>query len=372
MGKALRVLVVIFFLLTLGALTLAILLFGKRELLKGRTQRLERAVLELGPTIEADLAAPDRPAAFEARDILPCSATPVDTPERSTFWNTYKLNLEVTDLKPVRVDHTALMTYFKVGPDGAIEKDPVTGKKIVTGAGTMDAILADVVKKSADQLARLNETRIQLKRVREELVDAIRELNSTKRQLREALGTVVQRDQRIGSLEGQISQLNQKISELEEMQRALEGQIADKDHEIAKLNDAIVQKDNNLAAQKKEIDSLRARLKEIGVSGTEEGAGERTYAGKINPGDKGEIVSVNRDWNFVVMKVSDEFLGELLGPDRANALPTLDVMLKRKDSGQFVTKVRLVQVRTDELLIIGDILTNWEQAPVQVGDVVFF
>ena len=70
MGKLLRVLTVILFILTIGALTMGILLFNRREILKGRTQKLERTLIMLGPTIEAEGAALDETKPdYPARDI---------------------------------------------------------------------------------------------------------------------------------------------------------------------------------------------------------------------------------------------------------------------------------------------------------------
>ena len=48
MGKLLRVMVVLMFLLSAGALALGTMLFMKRELLKGRTQKLENTIIALG------------------------------------------------------------------------------------------------------------------------------------------------------------------------------------------------------------------------------------------------------------------------------------------------------------------------------------
>ena len=52
MGKLLRVLVFVFLIFSIGALVLGWMLFDKRELLKGRTQKLEAAFVELSATNE--------------------------------------------------------------------------------------------------------------------------------------------------------------------------------------------------------------------------------------------------------------------------------------------------------------------------------
>jgi cytochrome d ubiquinol oxidase subunit I len=52
MGKFLRVLVVIIFILTIASLTLATMLFFKRELLKGRTNKLEKGLESISLLLE--------------------------------------------------------------------------------------------------------------------------------------------------------------------------------------------------------------------------------------------------------------------------------------------------------------------------------
>ena len=79
MGKFLRVLVILIFLLTAASLTLACLLFTKREILKGRAQKLEQGLIELSRTLEAEPPAiPEEPEAYPARDISDCSSEVLD------------------------------------------------------------------------------------------------------------------------------------------------------------------------------------------------------------------------------------------------------------------------------------------------------
>ena len=52
MAKLLKVLVIILLILSIVALSLGSMLFMKREILKGRTRKLENAVMALATTIE--------------------------------------------------------------------------------------------------------------------------------------------------------------------------------------------------------------------------------------------------------------------------------------------------------------------------------
>ena len=97
MGKLLKILVVLLLLLSIGALVLGMMLFNKRELLKGRTQKLENAIVALGTAIEAEAPVLEEVPEFEARDISRVEAEPLDTPDLSPFWDDYKAELEVAD-----------------------------------------------------------------------------------------------------------------------------------------------------------------------------------------------------------------------------------------------------------------------------------
>jgi hypothetical protein len=171
--------VIMLFLLSAGALALGTMLFMKRELLKGRTQKLENTIIALGATIESEAAEEKSAASLAARDIAPCTPEELENPDRSTFWQNYKMHLEegdhpVLDLKKRKYE---LMSYYKRDAMGKIELAPMSGLKITEGEGTMQLVLDDILKKSEAQLTLLGDTRAELRTVREELVDTIKELN---------------------------------------------------------------------------------------------------------------------------------------------------------------------------------------------------
>lgn len=67
-------------------------------------------------------------------------------------------------------------------------------------------------------------------------------------------------------------------------------------------------------------------------------------------------------------------MNELLGDeDSDQPLGLVQFMIKREIEGEdiFVTKVQLQQVSRDEKLAIASILSDWQQMPVQEGDIVF-
>ena len=125
MGKLVRVLVVVCLLLSIGALVLGIQLFGKRELLKGRTQKLETAIIQLGALIEDEAPRGDSGAQYPERDISPTTLDFLDNPEFSTFWSSYSNSYETADVPTMNIKRreNELATYYKRTAEGKITKD---------------------------------------------------------------------------------------------------------------------------------------------------------------------------------------------------------------------------------------------------------
>jgi uncharacterized protein YlxW (UPF0749 family) len=365
--------VVFFLLLAIAGLTLGILLFNRREILKGRTQKLEKTLVKLGTLTEAEPAKVEEKPVYVARDTSPCTSTIIEEPERSSFWETYKHEMEITDQPTMELNkkHAELMTYFKVDPVTLEVKRDEYNRKVTDGEGTMQAVLDDMVSRSKAQLNRLNETRQQLKALREELIGTIEDLNKTKKDLRSALNTIVQREEKIAELEDKIVQLKQQITNLEGEKRDLQNQIADLNKQITDLKQEIDNKNTTIAALKKEIEILR---NPGGPGGKAQGSGiEFTLPGRVTPGDKGKIISINAEYRFAIMDVTDQFMKEVLGDDLNQVLPPLNLLIRRPgEGGKFVTKVRLVQMKPSQKLAIVDILGDWQQQPVAVGDIVFY
>jgi len=98
MATFLKVLTVFFLILAIGALVLGIHLFEKRELLKGRTQKLEKAIIALGTVtedVDEQALVAEAKKDYPAKDVSECEAKIVETPELSKFWDTYQAHLEI-------------------------------------------------------------------------------------------------------------------------------------------------------------------------------------------------------------------------------------------------------------------------------------
>ena len=74
-------------------------------------------------------------------------------------------------------------------------------------------------------------------------------------------------------------------------------------------------------------------------------------------------------------KVPAQAMKELKGDDLSRPLPLLELAIKRPDyqgpAGELIGRVRLRQEVPDKNYVICDILTNWEQAPLEIGDIAF-
>jgi DNA repair exonuclease SbcCD ATPase subunit len=378
MGKALRVFVIFLLLLSIASLVLGILLFQKRELIKGRTQMLEEYLIKIGKVIESEQvesAAPEAPDV--ERDIAEVTDEVLDTPDLAAFWENYAYQLEEQELdgNPIPTldlnkRRDVLMTYYLYDEvEGKVVRDPRTGYPMTTGDGTMHDLLEDVLAKAENQYNLLNDTRQQLRELREELLATINDLNSNKKLAREKMA-------RITSLLSQIAQLEQRISDLQ-------GQIAMLEEQIRELKDEIRQKENDIQVLEEEKATMAVAIKRlektiedykknIARRGSEIRDVVQDYVA-VDPGEKGRVAQVNPDWNFVILQLSEEFVKELTGDDRSGALPQVELMVKRGDgSDTFVTKVRLVQIKRDKNLGVADILTQWQQEPIKKGDIIFY
>ena len=377
MGKLLRVLTVFFFLLSAGALTLGISLFNRRELLMGRTKQLEEAVIELASYIEDQPSSP-KEAPYTERDISDCTPKILVDPERGDFWATYAAHLEEQGLPSVDVGsrRDELKTYYRRSPITLeIEKDEY-GLPITTGKGTMHNVLRELIGKAEEQLNRLNATRQQLTDLRQEMVRTVDELNTRKGSLRESLAEGVRLNENIGQLETNVSRLNLQVDELEAAKRDLQDQIGTQKTQITELKEELQEREETITRQREEIKTLRAAKPETSI-GT---AGTAAIPRIVSQGPKGSVISINAEWKFVVIELNADFMAEinelkahLAKKDVVGSVPAIELMIRRPGrKGKFVTKARLIQLRSGQNLGVADVLPDWQQLPVQPGDVVFY
>jgi hypothetical protein len=378
MDKLLKVLVALLLVLAVVGLVLGSKLYGKRELLKARTQKLENAIVALGAAIEAEEPDAPRRVDYPERDLSPCTDEILPSPELSDFWERYDPALEeqenaMLDLKARRAQ---LMAYFKVDPvTGKPVRDPM-GRPLTSGEGTMQAVLDDILAKASDQYSRLTETRQQLTDVRGELVNTIADINTRKRELRVALKDITDLKATIEPLKQEIARLNDRIEILNEEKEVLEADILDLKAEIASQQEQNADKEQQIARLKEENDSLRRVGAGAGApaAATAQSTAEETIIPSLPTGAKGQVIAVREDWKFVVVELSDAFVAELTELEIEGRLPGIDMMVKRTARGKdrFITKVKLTHLKTQQKLAVADIMTDWQQESVREGDIIFY
>ena len=366
MGKLVRVLVFLFLALSIGSLVLGTLLYMDKEIIKGRNQALEKAVITLGLTIESEVDKNQTSVGFTAKDISPITSEELSTPELSDFWDEYELYLETLDTETLRLKERRqeLMSYYKV--------DPATGKAIkgiTDGPGTLQGVLDGLIESAESQYNILNLTRQQLKEVRVELVDTIEELNRVKITARKDKATIVELNQQLVELQSEISRLEQKVELLEDEKQTLEDEVAEKTRENATLLEEISQKNDEIASLKEKLEKELEKLQQPGVAKGGSAIDSELIA-NINSGEKGKIIAVNSEWEFIVAELAPAFVSQLVNLTPEGTVPALEVMIK-DENGKFVAKARLTQLKVAKNTAIFDVLEDWQTAPIEIGDVIF-
>jgi chromosome segregation ATPase len=364
MGKLVRVLVILFLVLSAGALALSTMLYMQKEVIKGRNIKLQKAVITLGQTIEKEIEKEQTSVGFSAKDISPVTSEEITNPELSDFWDDYELYLETLDAETLNLNNKRreLMSYYKLDPMGK----PI--KTVDYGEGTLQGVLDDLIEAASDQYDILNLTRQQLKEVRVELVDTIEELNRVKITGRRDKATIVELNRKNAELEAEIRRLQDKVSLLEDEKQTLEDEIAEKTRENATLLEEISQKNDEIADLKIKIEKELAKIEQRTASDAP--VIDSELIANINSGEKGKIIAVNQEWEFIVAELDPDFVTQLVTLTPEGTIPALEVMIKDAN-GKFVAKARLTQLKVAKNTAIFDVLADWQTAPIQIGDSIF-
>ncbi len=380
MNIALRILVIIVLVLNIVSLVFAAMLNGKRSLLLERASLLRTEVARISKTLEArDPAEPANPAVHPAKDIAQVTDVAQENPETSNFWETYEQKYETADPENrMDVDSTSdkrqqLDAYYKMGPDGKPELDAY-GNKITEGQGTMREVLKQIYDRAVAQKNNLNKTRDQLVKVREELVSTIDELNTVKQAARRDKATITEQKEQIAKLESDIAEKTQRISTLEQRMKELEVELGDAKEQTAAAIEKFEVASNEIVALKAALDKALKELRSRPNVGSSVGGGSAGL--NLTAGLKGKVVKADNEFMFTLLELSPETMKELLGENGDQPLPPVDMIVRRTGfdgpAKDFVTRVRLRQPLKGKNIVVADILGDWQQAPVQTGDTVFF
>lgn len=378
MGKLLRVLVFVILALSVVSLVFANKLFAKRELLTKRNSVLEEQIVKLAKTIEAadpaDAAAPEL-----QKDISEVSDRELANPEKESVLEGYQAKLEQQNLPTIDFGSTEkrmqLRNYFAMGADGQPVIDPLDNKPATKGPGSMQELLDQLFDRAKAQQAALNKTRAELTKMRELLTTSVNDANKLKTDGRATKKELKDSKEQVASLTTEKEALEGRVAKLTAEKKELAAEAADAKSEVEKLNEEKVTMVDQMAKDKALIEELKKKV--AGKSSTTTvGGGDTVAVTALSAGDKGKIIESNDDLKFVIIDFSNDAMTEMLGAERQNAMPQLEMNVRRigrqSAAGDFVTRIKLRQAVRGKNLVVADILTDWQQAPVEKGDVVFF
>ncbi len=284
MAKALKVFVVLLLVFSLAALALGIMLFQQREQMKGRTQKLEQAVVAVAGTLTA------------ARDPY----------------------IEAIQQE---IDANALMAYESI--DGQL------------------GVLRTLAENRYEELFNTHDD---LKKTTDELTDTRLQLAQTRQELADARAEVARLTLRLEEKQAELARANQQIADLEQQVAGLEENIQGLNAQIAKLGD-----------EKRDMKDEIIRLEQIVARYERDDPGTPR---NVPVGLAGRVLVVNPEWNFVVLDIGSQ----------VGLAPNAEMLVHRAD--RFLGKVRVSDVKDN--MAIADIAVDWQRAPIEPGDVVFY
>ena len=383
MNKVLHALVFIILVLAGMAGYYEFNLFQKRSLLSDRNTQLEEAIVSLAKTFEA-ADAQSKSAPEVLKDVSPCEAKEVDSPETVDLLDGYDMKLEEANLETMDLDKEGndgrarrlqLRNHLLIVGGAPVEDEVRPGQFKTTGEGTADELIGEIANRAKEQLTRLNNTRRALTEMRERLEKLAKDHNKLKPELRADKITIEEQKAKIAEVQGEKSQLEDRIGKLK-------SQIDDLNAEVTSLKDEVQQTKDELEAAKEEVETERAKadqLQKMLVEMRQQQTGPvaskgSTSAANFTYGDKGVVEKVDNEMLCAIVKLTDEALTEVLGSDRTRPLPLIDLAILRTNAEgmrEMVGKVRMRQWIQGRNYVICDILEEWSQMDMEKGDVVF-
>lgn len=275
MAKALKIFVILLFVLSIAALVLGIMLFGKREVLKAGKLKSDTGVAQIAKNLR-----------FE-------SFNPAD--------------LVVTD------------------PAGF----PALERQLGSIAAAADNVYNEMTAAKED-LAR---TQQDLAQTKDELATTRSDLDRTRSQVETLNQTVTAKN-------AEIARQEDSIRKVEDENSALQGQIEDLNNQIATLEDETQDLKDKVVTLENTINDMDAA----------QGITTRPLPRNLT----GNIVVVNKAWNFVVLDIGSE----------QGLVPNAELLVHRGD--KFVGKILISGVTRK--LAVADINSAWMQTAIREGD----
>lgn len=376
MNKALHVLVYLFLIIASAGLWFEIELNAKRTALTDRNRMQEDYLVKIARTIEMDGPNKDVQAEIK-KDVSSVESKLVDNPEMENVLDGYNYYLEQANLKTFDWDNDKTRRQLRMVYLLDMEGNPIMdgNRPKMTGRGTEDELLSQLFEASKEMQTKLNNTRNELVVLRGKLEDQVAELNKLKPEARQDKVTIVERDAKIAKLESEKADLENQIVKIKAQIDELNAEITSLKDEVATAQDETEATKEELAKLQKVNENLKKLLAEAIAAQQTGNTSRGTAVTSIPMGDKGTIVTADNKDMFATVEFSPEAMRQLKGKDFSQPLPNMEFGVKRPGfngpAGEFVGRIRLRQEVKGKNLVICDILGQWEQAKILVGDIVY-
>lgn len=216
------------------------------------------------------------------------------------------------------------------------------------GPPTMDGPLNQMVSAAQNQLVRLNNTRTELADTKVTLANTRETLKNTSNELVTAQGTIKEQDATIEARNATIKGNEAAIQKLEKEKTDLLANI-----------DSLKQQTDDLETENRDLTDANSAL-QAKVVELDKMVNPELRKAAIPKGQLGNVVFVNPEWNFVIMRMAPE--------NMKNIIPNLELLIYRSD--RLVSKV-CVQTMVDNL-VVAEIVSDWQQMPCNKGDYVIY
>lgn len=386
MNKALHAFVYLFVAATAASLWFASQLSAKRTELRDRNRLQEDALMTIANMTETGYDKTDSEVAAKAElplDVSPVEAKPISKDEaehedqlEAREYQAYLEKLDHQYMNWGEAQRQGLRRMYVLDAEG---KPQLDGAQPQTRDSEEDILLKNLIKALGAQKERLKATREALPVLRERLEAVVAKYNDLAVEAREDKCTIVKRDTTITELETEKKRLEDEVVRIKAQIDELNSEISSLKDEVAASKEETEVVKDALAKSEKLIQHLKKLLQEAlnrnngTTNGSGAGAGQAVAS--VPFGDKGKLVRVDNEIMSAIVEFTPEAMAELKGADRSRPLPIMEFGVKREGfagpAQNFVGRIRLRQEVPGHNYIICDILSNWSQAPLENGDIVF-
>ena len=386
MNKALHVFVYLFLILACVALWFEFQLNDKRTELTDRNRLQEDFVIEVARMTEDGLDEADEKVEPVKLDTLPVTKEEVGRKgtEEEDGWEDalkikeYDFALEKTErsyLKWGDAERAKLRQTYVLDAEG---KPEIDGAQKRTRDSEEDMLLKSLVVTLQKQHDKLQDTRKALTALREKIEEIVPEYNALKfasrqdkKDISDLTDTKQQLEEKKADLENQIIKIKAQIDELNAEITSLKDEVVTAHDETEAAKDELAKEKQLTTQLKKLITELRNSQTAGGGAGTEGGRAITS----LPAGDKGRLIVADNENMFAIVELTPEAMTELKGADMTKPMPFMELGVKRAGfkgpADEFVGRVRIRQEVAGKNYVVCDILSNWSQDNLNVGDVVF-